>query len=110
MEAAPRTRQMAQPPMRDRSETAVTGSCESAISDLTKRNVDAIAHLERAIDARRGHGDRVADAISRFVGSMPFIYLHVVWFGLWIFANTSSVFPKAWHLDPFPFTFLTFIV
>jgi hypothetical protein len=28
--------------------------------------------------------NRIADAITRFAGSMTFVYLHVDWFGLWI--------------------------
>ena len=28
--------------------------------------------------------DRGADAITRFAGSMTFVYLHVIWFAGWI--------------------------
>ncbi len=44
--------------------------------------------------------NRIADAITRFAGSMPFVYLHVVWFALWI----------AFRVEPFPFGLLTMIV
>ena len=44
--------------------------------------------------------NRIADAITRFAGSMPFVYLHVVWFVLWI----------AFGVEPFPFGLLTMIV
>jgi uncharacterized membrane protein len=27
---------------------------------------------------------RLADTITRFAGSMTFVYLHVLWFGCWI--------------------------
>src|SRR5438445_12966822 len=27
---------------------------------------------------------RVSDAITAFAGSMPFVYLHIVWFAIWI--------------------------
>jgi uncharacterized membrane protein len=43
---------------------------------------------------------RVADAITRFAGSMPFVYLHVAWFTLWI----------GFGVEPFPFGLLTMIV
>ncbi len=33
--------------------------------------------------------DRLADAITRFTGSMQFVYLHLVLFGLWIAINLS---------------------
>jgi uncharacterized membrane protein len=44
--------------------------------------------------------DRIADAITTFAGSMPFVYLHVVWFTLWI----------ALRVEKFPFGFLTMLV
>jgi uncharacterized membrane protein len=28
--------------------------------------------------------DRIADTITRFAGSMAFVYVHIVWFALWI--------------------------
>lgn len=48
----------------------------------------------------RSAGDRIADNIAAFVGSWPFIYIHVVWFGFWI------LYP----VEPFPFGLLTMIV
>ena len=44
--------------------------------------------------------DRIADAVTRFAGSMPFVYLHVVWFSLWI----------GLRVEKYPFGLLTMIV
>jgi uncharacterized membrane protein len=44
--------------------------------------------------------NRIADQITRFAGSMTFIYLHLVWFTLWI----------AFRVEQFPFGLLTMIV
>jgi len=44
--------------------------------------------------------NRVADAITRFAGSMPFIYIHIVWFALWI----------SLRVEKLPFGLLTMIV
>jgi uncharacterized membrane protein len=44
--------------------------------------------------------DRIADAITSFAGSMPFVYLHIVWFTLWV----------ALGVEKFPFGFLTMLV
>lgn len=49
---------------------------------------------------------RIADAITRFSGSMPFVALHVVWFALWIAYNLVAADP----FDPFPFGLLTMVV
>ena len=44
--------------------------------------------------------DRIADAITSFAGSMPFVYVHVVWFALWI----------GFRVEAYPFGLLTMIV
>ena len=44
--------------------------------------------------------NRIADAITRFAGSMAFVYVHVLWFGLWI----------GFRVEKFPFGLLTMIV
>jgi len=51
-------------------------------------------------DRARSLQNRIADAITRFAGSMPFVYIHVLWFGLWI----------ALGVEPFPFGLLTMLV
>jgi uncharacterized membrane protein len=43
---------------------------------------------------------RIADAITRFAGSMPFVYVHLAWFTAWI----------VFKVEPFPFGLLTMIV
>ena len=53
--------------------------------------------------------DRVADAITRFAGSMSFVYLHVGWFAVWIVLNAGRV-GSAVVFDDFPFGLLTMIV
>jgi uncharacterized membrane protein len=37
----------------------------------------------------RGLQDKAADAITRFTGSMTFVYIHLVLFGLWILINVG---------------------
>jgi uncharacterized membrane protein len=44
--------------------------------------------------------NRVADQITRFAGSMKFVYIHVIWFTLWI----------ALGVEDYPFGLLTMIV
>jgi uncharacterized membrane protein len=51
---------------------------------------------ERAQDVQ----DRAADKITRFSGSMTFVYIHVLWFGLWIGLG----------VEKYPFGLLTMIV
>src|SRR5256885_5693972 len=44
--------------------------------------------------------NRIADKITLFAGSMAFVYVHVVWFGLWIGLG----------VEKYPFGLLTMIV
>ena len=54
-------------------------------------------HAERR---RSSLQNRIADTITRFAGSMVFIYIHIVWFALWI----------SLRVEKFPFGLLTMIV
>ena len=51
---------------------------------------------ERATDVQ----NKISDAITRFAGSMLFVYLHVIWFGSWI----------GFGVEDYPFGLLTMIV
>jgi uncharacterized membrane protein len=51
---------------------------------------------ERAKDGQ----NRAADRITAFAGSMPFVYLHIVWFAGWIIVGVEG----------YPFGLLTMIV
>jgi uncharacterized membrane protein len=44
--------------------------------------------------------NRAADWITAFSGSMPFIYIHIVWFALWI----------GLRVEEFPYGLLTMLV
>lgn len=44
--------------------------------------------------------NRVSDSITRFAGSMAFVYLHVIWFSCWI----------GFAVEGYPFALLTMIV
>jgi len=79
---------------------------ESA-DDLTQRNVELIRQLEEAAKQERTRSDLVAEAVANFCGSMTFVWVHIIWFGVWILINS---FPGVPHVDPFPFTFLTLVV
>ena len=58
----------------------------------------ALRHLEER--RRQNVQNRIADAITAFAGSMTFVYVHVVWFAVWI----------GFRLEDYPFGLLTMIV
>ena len=53
--------------------------------------------------------DLVADKITSFAGSLSFVYLHSVWFGIWIIINAGAIGASA-IFDKFPYGLLTMIV
>jgi uncharacterized membrane protein len=53
--------------------------------------------------------DHVADKVTDFAGSLRFVYIHSVWFGIWVVFNIG-LFGAALKFDPFPFGLLTMIV
>ena len=58
------------------------------------------ALVEHAEQRAQSAQNRVADQITSFAGSMRFVYLHVVWFGLWIGLG----------VEEYPYGLLTMIV
>jgi CRP/FNR family transcriptional regulator, cyclic AMP receptor protein len=63
-------------------------------------------NAQEEIDDKRTALERLTDWIAEFSGSMTFLALNALWFGVWIFLNVS----KLWSFDPFPFGLLTMIV
>ena len=53
--------------------------------------------------------DRTADRVTRFAGSLKFVYIHVAWFGAWIALNVGLIGLGA-EFDKYPFGLLTMIV
>ncbi|MDD9954441.1 MAG: DUF1003 domain-containing protein [Candidatus Woesearchaeota archaeon] len=54
---------------------------------------------------------RVAHFLGETVGNIWFFYIHVVWFGMWIYLNTGvRITTEYGGFDPYPFPFLVLIV
>jgi len=50
-------------------------------------NIRALLEKRRAEERSEGLQHRATDAVTRFAGSMPFVYLHAIVFGGWIAIN-----------------------
>ncbi|HEX8324802.1 MAG TPA: DUF1003 domain-containing protein [Tepidisphaeraceae bacterium] len=81
---------------------------DPGMSRVVRRNIRALMEVRQADEKSLSRSDRVAAFISRFAGSMWFVYLHAIGFGGWLILNSSLVpnFPK-W--DPYPFVMLAMI-
>ena len=69
------------------------------IPQSVARNIAAIREWKAQRRSRAGLADKIASAISRFAGSMPFVYIHLVIFGAWIAINLGWV-PGLPRWDP----------
>jgi uncharacterized membrane protein len=76
--------------------------------DVIGRNITTMVELRREEKQNETIQDKAADGLTAFSGSMIFVYIHLLWFGLWIIINLgwSGIKP----FDPFPFGLLTLMV
>jgi uncharacterized membrane protein len=58
------------------------------------------ALAEHAEERAKSIENRMPDRITAFAGSMPFVYMHIAWFGCWI----------GFGVERYPFGLLTMIV
>jgi uncharacterized membrane protein len=68
-----------------------------------------VTHERKALQAVIDAQDRIADKVTSFAGSLNFVYIHSVWFGVWILLNVGLV-GAGLEFDKFPFGLLTMIV
>jgi uncharacterized membrane protein len=61
------------------------------LSTVLERNIQAIKERREQDEIRSTAEERIADAITRFTGSMRFVYLHLAFFGFWIVANLGWI-------------------
>ena len=79
-----------------------------ALSATIERYIRTIIHLRLKAARERTVQDRIADAITGISGHMSFVYVHIVWFGIWLLLNTGWLGVRPF--DPFPYGLLTMIV
>jgi uncharacterized membrane protein len=78
---------------------------DEQMSGLVQRNIRALVEVRQAQRRRRSRQLKVADAVTRFTGSMPFVYLHAAIAVLWFVVNLGLV-PWVKPFDPYPFVML----
>lgn len=92
-------------------DTATHNRNVQAQNEIIRKNITAINEVQRQEAGERSSLDRVADRITTFSGSMGFVLIHVIWFGLWVLLNVGIVrIPRISEFDPFPFGLLTMVV
>src|SRR5215203_5526265 len=59
----------------------------AGLSSVLERNIQSLKDRRLSEEADASAQERIAEAITRFTGSMRFVYLHLAVFGFWIVAN-----------------------
>jgi uncharacterized membrane protein len=77
------------------------------LSQLTKRNVAAIAQMDKASEEQRTFGERMADGIAATVGSWPFLMIQTILLAIWVVLNVVA---WAYQWDPYPFILLNLLL
>jgi uncharacterized membrane protein len=92
-----------------RRKPATSAEQKALLADVIDRNIVTLLRLREETARRRTLQAYLADSITWFSGKMMFVYLHVIWFGVWIVANMGLI-PSLRPFDPYPFGLLTMIV
>src|SRR3982751_5646896 len=70
-------------------------SAPGGMTSVMERNIRTLVERRQREELEEPREVRLADAITRFTGSMAFVYIHALLFGGWIVANLPSVpWPK----------------
>ena len=68
------------------------------MAGVVDRNIVALVERRREEERSKSTQDRIADRVTRFTGSMLFVYIHLTIFGSWIVINLGWTPVPAW--DP----------
>lgn len=78
------------------------------VSSIIDRNIRMMIRQRAKAARKRGTQDKIADVITSFSGNMIFVYVHIIWFTIWIALNTGNFGIQPF--DPYPYGLLTMIV
>jgi uncharacterized membrane protein len=81
-------------------DTPSTGTLKpGSFATVLDRNIEVLKQKRQEKEQKAGFQERLANAITRFSGSMVFVYLHAVLVGLWIAVNIGII-PGIEPFDP----------
>lgn len=66
------------------------------LTPVLERNIQALHRRQKQEEKNAKVADRIADAVTRFAGSMTFVYAHLAVFSFWVAVNVGwiSAIPK----------------
>jgi len=85
--------------------SSVRSGGHGTIDHITHDNIESILCLEDTEHQRKPTLYRVVERVARFCGTLTFLWINLAVFATWIALNQFVV-----KFDPYPFTFLLFVV
>jgi uncharacterized membrane protein len=79
--------------------TTVPPPNPEGLSEALTRNIEVLTKRRATEAAKASRGDKIAAGVTRFTGSMLFVYLHLAAYGAWIVLNLGLV-PGLKPFDP----------
>jgi uncharacterized membrane protein len=70
-----------------------------SMAKVVERNIRALLEQRQEQQGSRSRQEKIADAVTRFTGSMRFVYIHLAVFGTWIMINLGWL-PGVPRFDP----------
>jgi len=61
------------------------------LAGVVERNVRSLLARQQRLERRKSFDQRFADTITRFTGSMRFVYIHALVYGTWIVVNLPGI-------------------
>ena len=83
----------------DQKEAGVGRPSAPGLAQVVDRNIQALLLHRRMQEQERTWEERTADRVTRFTGSLKFVYIHLALFGLWISINLGAL-PGIPRFDP----------
>src|SRR3569832_785496 len=75
--------------------TTDRGTSRSSMARIVESNIAALITRRQQEEKARRRQAKIADSVTRITGSMTFVLIHVVGFGLWIGINLGwTPFPR----------------
>ncbi|HEY0142431.1 MAG TPA: DUF1003 domain-containing protein [Thermoanaerobaculia bacterium] len=75
------------------------GGENQSVGEVVERNIRALLLRRRAEEQNKRADERLADKVTRFTGSMPFVYIHLFLVIMWVAVNLGWV-PFVAPFDP----------
>ena len=72
---------------------------DAGLSSVVQRNIRALTEVREREERQKTVSDRIADAVTRFAGSMWSVYFHASLFGAWVVINLGWI-PAVRRFDP----------